>query len=80
MTCRTASTSPLLGDVDQVKLDYEPFTPEEFDRWLQIFQDTVDGGWAGPKATRAKKRATGMAWAMAQRFLGKGAWRPAEHR
>lgn len=60
--------------------ELEPFTPELFDRWLQIFHDTVDGGWAGPKATIAKKRATGMAWAMAQRFLGKGVWRPAEHR
>jgi tellurite resistance-related uncharacterized protein len=27
-----------------------------------------------------KKRATGMAWAMAQRFLGTGTWRPAQHR
>jgi hemoglobin len=60
--------------------ELEPFTPELFDRWLQIFHDTVDGGWVGPKATMAKKRATGMAWAMAQRFLGKGAWRPVEHR
>lgn len=54
--------------------------PEAFDRWLQIFEDTVDGGWTGPEASRAKKRATGMAWAMAQRFLGHGVWRPAAHR
>lgn len=60
--------------------DRDPFTPELFDRWLQIFHDTVDGGWAGPKAETANKRATGMAWAMAQRFLGQGVWRPAEHR
>lgn len=56
------------------------FYPELFDRWLQIFEDTVDGGWTGPIASRAKKRATGMAWAMAQRFLGHGRWRPAAHR
>lgn len=56
-----------------------PFGPELFDRWLRIFADTVDGGWAGQNATRAKKRATGMAWAMAHRFLGKGTWRPAEN-
>ena len=56
------------------------FTPELFDRWLQIFHDTVDGGWSGPFATSANKRATGMAWAMARRFLGKGVWRPAEQR
>jgi len=60
--------------------DRDPFTPELFDRWLQIFRDTVDGGWAGPNATAAKKRATGMAWAMAHRFLGTGVWRPAERR
>ena len=60
--------------------DSAPFTPELFDRWLQVFRDTVDGGWAGPKATEAEKRATGMAWAMAQRFLGHGVWRPAERR
>lgn len=60
--------------------DQDPFKPELFDRWLQIFHDTVEGGWSGPNATRAQKRATGMAWAMAQRFLGKGVWRPANHR
>lgn len=57
-----------------------PFTPELFDRWLQIFHDTVDAGWSGPTADRAKKRATGMAWAMAQRFLGHGVYRPPTHR
>lgn len=60
--------------------DHDAFTPELFDRWLQIFHDTVDGGWRGPNADRAKKRATGMAWAMAQRFLGHGVWRPADQR
>ena len=60
--------------------DSAPFTSELFDRWLQVFQDTVDGGWAGPNATTANKRATGMAWAMAQRFLGPGVWRPSDRR
>lgn len=60
--------------------DRAAFTPELFDRWLQVFHDTVDGGWAGPTATTANQRATGMAWAMAQRFLGRGVWRPAERR
>lgn len=48
--------------------------------WLQIFQDTVDGDGAGPHAETANKPATGMAWVTAQRFLGKGVWRPAKHR
>lgn len=60
--------------------DQDPFAPELFDRWLRIFEDTVVGGWTGPNATRARKRATGMAWAMAQRFLGTGVWRPASQR
>lgn len=60
--------------------DARTFTPEAFDRWIEIFEDTVDGGWSGPIAERAKKRATGMAWAMAQRFLGHGVYRPPSHR
>ena len=57
-----------------------PFTPEAFDRWLLIFHDTVDGGWSGPNAEIAKKRATGMARAMANRLLGRGVWAPAPAR
>jgi hemoglobin len=30
-----------------------PFTSEHFDRWLQLFHDTVDLRWVGPNATRA---------------------------
>lgn len=56
------------------------FSPELFDRWLQIFRDTVTGGWSGPNADTANKRATGTAWAMAQRFLGHGVWRPEHER
>lgn len=58
----------------------DPFTPELFDRWLQILRETVDGGWTGPHAATTKKRAAGMAWVMASRFLGKGVWRPEERR
>ena len=58
--------------------EHDPFTPDLFDRWLQIFFDTVDGGWSGPNTAVAKQRATGMAWAMAQRYLGHGTWRPQE--
>lgn len=69
-------------DIDAIEVhrplhDGAPFTPELFDRWLRIFLDTVETGWSGPIATIAEKRGTGMAWAMAQRFLGHGVWRPA---
>ena len=60
--------------------DRDPFSPEVFDRWLETFFDTVDGGWVGPQAERAKKRATGMAWSMAERLRGTGIWRPRHHR
>jgi truncated hemoglobin YjbI len=60
--------------------DTDAFTPELFDRWLDVFNNTIDDGWTGPHAEHAKKKATGMAWTMAQRFLGKGIWRPVEHR
>ena len=56
--------------------DHQPFTPALFDRWLQVFLDSVDGGWSGANAALAKKRATGMARAMSLRYLGKGAWKP----
>jgi hemoglobin len=57
--------------------EHRGFTPELFDRWLAIFIDTVNGGWSGPNATLAKKRATGMSRAMANRYLGAGEWTPA---
>jgi hemoglobin len=30
-----------------------PFTSDHFERWLQLFHDTVELGWVGPNATRA---------------------------
>ena len=57
-----------------------PLTGGSLDRWLEILYETVDTGWSGPNAERVKKRGTGVAWAMAQRLLGKGVWRPPVHR
>lgn len=54
----------------------DQFTPELFERWVDVFDETVDGGWSGSHATTAKARARGMAWAMSHRFLGAGAWPP----
>ena len=34
-----------------------PFTMEHFERWLQLFHDTVELGWVGPNVDRA------LAWA-----------------
>ena len=41
-----------------------------FERWLETFYDTLDGGWSGPQATRARRRGHGIAWAMAKRLVG----------
>lgn len=59
---------------------HRAITGEALDRWLEVFHESVDTGWSGPNADRAKKRSTGMAWAIAQRLLGHGVWRPANHR
>jgi hemoglobin len=50
--------------------EQEPFDAELFERWLEIFDETLDGGWQGPLAERARHRARGMAWAMARRIAG----------
>ena len=44
------------------------FHVELFDRWLDIFDTTLDEGWCGPVAERARRRAHGFAWAMAKRL------------
>lgn len=56
--------------------EHTPFEPALFDRWLEIFITAVDTGWSGPTATRARKRARGIVWAMAHRLMGEGAWKP----
>ncbi len=50
--------------------DTTPFDEALFERWLEIFDETLDGGWRGIHADRARKRARGIAWAMAQRLTG----------
>ena len=44
------------------------FDADLFDRWLEIFDTTLDEGWCGPGAERARRRAHGYAWAMAKRL------------
>ena len=56
--------------------EHTPFEPSLFDRWLDTFVVTIDAGWEGPYATRAKKRARGIAWAMAHRLMAAEVWSP----
>lgn len=39
----------------------EPFTAAHFERWLTLFRDTVELGWAGPNADRALELAHNVA-------------------
>ena len=38
----------------QITNAMSPFTVAHFERWLELFTETVDLGWAGPKAEHAK--------------------------
>ena len=46
-----------------------PFTDAHYERWLELFETTIDASFAGPTAELAKGRARKMASAM-QRLLG----------
>jgi hemoglobin len=41
-----------------------PFRPEHYDRWLELFDATVDERFSGPVAEDAKRRAQRMARAL----------------
>jgi hemoglobin len=47
-----------------------PFTREQFERWLELFEDTVEGGWSGPKADQALAFAHRVAAVHAKALLG----------
>jgi hemoglobin len=55
--------------------DIEPFRAEMFDRWYLLFVDTLDAGWHGPIAERARAHAARIATALARRLLDV-AWQP----
>jgi len=47
-----------------------PFTVAHFERWLQLFADTVELGWTGPNADRALALARNVARVHSGQFLG----------
>lgn len=53
----------------------EPFELAHFDRWYQLFVETVDDGWEGPFAETAKRHAARTATMLARRVLG-AEWDP----
>lgn len=50
--------------------DADPFDTDLFERWLEIFDTTLDAGWSGPLTEAARHRGHGIAWAMAKRLTG----------
>jgi hemoglobin len=49
--------------------DAEAFRADLFDRWYLLFSATVDEGWRGPIAERAKSHAARIATTLARRLL-----------
>ena len=47
-----------------------PFTIAHFERWLQLFHETVELGWVGPNATRALDLAHNVARVHGQQLIG----------
>jgi hemoglobin len=47
-----------------------PFTVAHFERWLQLFHETVELGWIGPNATRALELAHNVARVHSQQLIG----------
>jgi hemoglobin len=50
-----------------------PFTMAHFERWLQLFHETVELGWAGPNADRALELAHRVAQVHSHQLVGTGA-------
>jgi hemoglobin len=48
----------------------QPFTRADFERWLDLFHETVDLGWRGPKAEQAKALARKVAAVHSQQIIG----------
>jgi hemoglobin len=49
--------------------DREPFRPEHFARWLDLFTDTLESGWVGPNVDRALALAHNVARVHAEHLI-----------
>jgi hemoglobin len=50
--------------------DRRAFTPAHFRRWLDLFHETLDLGWAGPNTERAHALADNVARVHSQQLIG----------
>jgi len=55
----------------------EPFTHRQFERWLDLFHETLDCGWAGPLVEHAKAFAQRVAMVHSYQLTGEPVeWAP----
>jgi hemoglobin len=47
-----------------------PFTAAHFERWLELFHETLDLGWTGPKVEQAKALALKVARVHSKQIVG----------
>ena len=57
--------------------DIDPLRIEHFDRWYALWVASIDAGWAGPQAERAKRHAARVGGSLARQLLGTS-WEPSE--
>lgn len=56
--------------------DIEPLRIEHFDRWYALWERSIDLGWTGPTAERAKRHAARIGGSLARKILDQP-WEPA---
>ncbi len=59
----------ILGAHEHVH-EQHAFEPALFERWLELFAASVDRGWCGPQADRAKAHAVHIAGVLSRRLTG----------
>jgi hemoglobin len=47
-----------------------PFTRAHFERWLELFHETLDLGWSGPRVEQAKSLARKVAMVHSKQIIG----------
>ncbi|HEX4868073.1 MAG TPA: group III truncated hemoglobin [Acidimicrobiales bacterium] len=47
------------------------FTPAHFERWLSLFHETIELGWTGLRADRARQLADNVARVHSQQLIGR---------
>ncbi|MBX3313966.1 MAG: group III truncated hemoglobin [Actinobacteria bacterium] len=62
----------------QLVHERSPFGRAHFERWLDLFEETLDGGWRGPKSDQARALAHKVAFVHSKQIVGDPVVRGAE--